>query len=310
MKELKRSIQKHEFIDNLIYKISKNREILESYRFKFWLYIRKLRRISDFNPIVIGGCPRSGTTLVRSLIGVHPEIASPLKEYNLLMWIKNRYILKNVFDFSNEEINNLLKKYKDHVCFAENVLKLFKQKENKEYIALKHPFHILIIDELFYYFPNMKFIHIIRDGRDVSCSLRTHPKRIIVNGNIVPNTTKNPFDWCIRRWVSCLNQGKKWGGSKNYIEVKYEDIVNNTIITMEKLFEFIGLETVSKDDLLNFYQYEKDDKHLQNIEVGKPIYKSTIGRWKKEMAKKENDMFKRMAGKLLIEKGYEKDNNW
>ena len=42
---------------------------------------------------------------------------------------------------------------------------------------------------------------------------------------------------------------------------------------MEKIFKLLGLKMIAEDKLLNFYKYEKDEKHLQNIEVGKPIYK-------------------------------------
>jgi len=136
------------------------------------------------------------------------------------------------------------------------------------------------------------------------------PKRKIVNGKIVPNNIKNPFDWCIRRWVSCINNGNKWRNSDSYIEVKYEDLVNNPKVPMELIFKFLGLKMIEEDKLLNFYKYEKDEAHLQNIEVGTPIYKKNIGRWKKDMTENEIDMFKKMAGKKLIELGYEVDSNW
>jgi len=310
MQKLTSNFKKHRIIDSLIYRISGKTAIFETLRFKTWLYTKKLKYTSNLNPIVIGGCPRSGTTLLRSLIGIHPEIASPMNEYNILMWIKNKDILNSVFDFSTKEINELKTKNKDLIQFGENVLKLFMQKEGKNLVALKHPFHILIIDELFRCFPNMRFIHVIRDGRDVSCSLRTHPKRKMVKGEIVQNTAKNPFSWCIRRWVSCINQGKKWRKSNRYIEVKYEDLVNNSVNTVEKIFKFLGLKMISEDKILNFYKYEKDEKHLQNIEVGKPIYRKTIGRWKNDMTEKEKEMFKLMAGDVLIKFGYEEDNKW
>ena len=310
MQKLTSNLEKHRIIDSLIYRTSRKTAIFETLRFKAWLFSKKLKYTSNLNPIVIGGCPRSGTTLVRSLIGIHPEIASPKNECNILMWITNKDILRNVFDFSTKDINTLKTKNKDLILFAEKVLKLYMQKEGKKLVALKHPFHILIIDELFRYFPNMKFIHVIRDGRDVSCSLRTHPKRKMVKGEIVQNTTNNPFNWCIRRWVSCINQGKKWRKSNRYIEIRYEDLVNNSVNTVEKIFKFLDLKMIAEDKILNFYKYEKDEKHLQNIEVGEPIYRKTIGRWNKDMTEKEIKMFKRMAGDILIKFGYEGDFKW
>ena len=310
MQQLLNNLKKHTIIDNFIYKTSNKTSIFDTVRYKIWIFSKKTKYISNLNPIVIGGCPRSGTTLARALIGVHPNIASPKKEYNIIMWINKKDVLQNVFSFSINEINKLKNGCKDHIIFAENVLKLYLQKEKKQLVAIKHPFHIIIIDELFNFFPNMKFIHVIRDGRDTSCSLRTHPKRRIINGKIVKNTTINPFNWCIRRWVSCINQGKKWTHSNNYIQVKYEDFVNNPLETMNIIFKFLNLNNISKDLLLDFYKYEKNEKHIQNIEVGEPLYKKTIGRWKKDMNDIEKKMFKRMAGNLLIELNYEIDLNW
>ncbi len=299
-------------IDALIYRISRRTANFETLLFKFFLFVNKKRYISNFNPIVIGGCPRSGTTLARALIGVHPKIVSLQLECNILPMIRDMNFLKNVFEFSSEEINELNNTYKDPICFAENVLKLYVQKEGTQFVAVKNPFHIVIVDELFHYFPNMKFIHVIRDGRDTACSLRTFPKRKIVNGKIVPNIVRSPFDWCIRRWVSCINRGRKGGmKSDRYIEVKYEDLVNNTAITMEKIYEFLGVEMTVTDELLNFYKHEKEDKHLQQtMGVKKPIYEKSIGRWKKDMNESEKEMFKHMAGKMLIDLGYETDLDW
>jgi len=300
--------KKHTILDSIIFKLSKKKTIYDTLRYKTWLFTMRKKQISDFNPIIIGGCPRSGTTLVRAMIGKHPEIASPEPEYNILMWINQEDVLANVFNFSKREINDL--KNKDHIVFAENILKHYMNKELKKMVAIKHPYHILIIDEIFHYFPNMKFIHILRDGRDASCSLRIHPKRKIVNGEIIPTNIINPFNWCIRKWVISVNKGMKWRNNGNYIEIKYEDLIKEPLETMKKIFNFLDLPMIPKEKLLEFYKFEKDEKHLQNIEVGQPLYNKSIGRWKKDMNNEEKELFKKIAGKLLIELGYEKDNNW
>ena len=310
MQDVYNRYKKHAILDKLIFKLSKETAIFEYVVFKMWLLKQKKRYVSNLNPIIIGGCPRSGTTLARALIGIHPEIASPQNEYNIIMWINQKNVLKNVFHFTEEEIRELLNSYTDHIKFSEKILKVFMKKEQKQQVALKHPFHILIIDDIFKWYPGAKFIHVLRDGRDTACSLRTHPKRKVIDGRIVPNTVKNPFDWCVRRWVTCINIGKKWRNSDNYIEIKYEDLINKTLSTMKRVFSFIGLEMVSEEKLLNFYKFEKDERHLQNIEVGMPIYNKTIDRWRNDMSLKEKDLFKRKAGELLIELGYEKDLDW
>lgn len=299
-------------IDSLIFRLSRGTANFETLVYKYVLLVKKLRYISNFNPIIIGGCPRSGTTLARALIGIHSKIASPQLECNILPMSRDVRFLMNVFEFSSHEINELNNLFKDPVSFAEKTLKMYVKKEKKQFVALKNPFHIVIVKQLFHYFPNMKFIHVIRDGRDTACSLRTFPKRKIVNNQIVPNIVRNPFEWCIRRWISCVNRGRKKGMMNDgYLEVKYEDLVLNTKTTMEKIFEFIGVEMIVIDNLLSFYKHEKEDKHLQQtIGIKKPIYKESIERWKNDMNENEKEKFKHMGGKLLVDLEYEKDLNW
>ena len=303
-------LSKNKSIDNLIYTLSGKKAISDTIRFKLRVYTRKLRSISDFNPIIIGGCPRSGTTLARALIGMHPKIRSPQRECNILLSFDFIEKLAENLELTKEEINNIKKRSKERIQYIEQVIKLYLKKGEKQIIALKHPYHIIMIDKLFYHFPNMKFIHLIRDGRDVACSLRNFPKRKIVKGKIVPNDVINPIDMGIRKWVSCINRGGKWQTSKNYIEIKYEDLINDSVNTMKKIFDFLSLEMIDEGKLLNFYKYEQDHKHIQNIEVGMPIYKRAIGRWKTDMNKSEIKTFKKMANDKLIEYGYEKDFDW
>ena len=298
-------------IDNLVYKFSKSKNNLDIILTKLSLLSQNVKNVSDLDVILIAGCPRSGTTLARALIGMHPGIACPQSECYFLTLLKSPDVLKSIFNFSAEEINNFKKIFnEDATSFAEHVLKFYMQKEKKQFVALKAPIYVTIVDEIFKHFPNMKFIHCIRDGRDVVCSLRTFPKRRFVKGEIVPTNIKNPFGACIKKWISHVKLGRRWMDSDQYFEVKYEDLVNNTQIAMKKIFDFIGVEMPSKEQLQSYYKYEKDEKHPQNIEIGKPIYKESIERWKTDLSIREQEKFKKLAGDLLIMLGYENDNNW
>ena len=241
---------------------------------------------------------------------MHPDIAAPKREYNLLTGKNNDDILKDILGFSNEEINKLKNPWKNTIFYSEKVLNHYIKKTNKKKICLKLPYYIIYLDNIYCFFPNLKFINIIRDGRDVACSLRTHPKWKIVDGKVLPTEHKNSFKWCVRRWVSCINNGFKWKNSKNFYNLKYENLINDTKKEMDKLFEFLNLDAISEKNLLSFYKYEKNEDHFQNIEVGKSIYKKSIGRWKKDLNKNEIEIFKKMAGNLLIKLDYEKSNNW
>ncbi len=305
-----RKIMKYTIFDNLLYFFSGKNLVYENLIFNFRLFLKRLNYVSDLDPIVIGGCPRSGTTLARSMIGTHPEIASVKKEYNLLLGINDKKDIKTMFKFSNKEIKDIFFKNQDFVKLTENILKKHIKNQNKNFILIKHPHHITIIDKLFRYFPKMKFIHVIRDGRDAVCSLKTHPKRKIISGKMVKLNTKNPFPWCVRRWVVSVKKGKKYRSKKNYMEIKYEDLINNPVESIKKVYKFLNLEMIKDEKIFNFYKSERDKDHPSNIEVGKKLYNRSVHRWKENMSSKEKKIFKKMAGELLIELGYEKDFSW
>jgi len=297
-------------IDTLLYELSKKELNLDILLQKMFT-TKKAPNTSDLDIIVIGGCPRSGTTLARALIGMHPRIAAPQSECHFLASLKNPNYLKNIFDFSSKEIDNIKEEFDEEtIRFIEYVLRLYMKKEGKQLVALKAPVYITLSDELFNRFPNMRLIHCLRDGRDVACSLRTFPKKRIVNWKAVPVKTRNSFGWCVRAWVAHVNSGRKSMKSDKYMEVKYEDLVYAPIITMKKIFDFLNLEMPDEDQLLSYYKFEKDEKHPQNIEIGRAIYEKSIARWKTDMSNGEKEKFKKMAGELLITLGYEKDLNW
>lgn len=297
-------------IDNFIFKLSNKKSNFEILLYKIIILSKKIRGKSNLKIIFISGCPRSGTTLTRALIGAHPKIASSQREFNILLNINNPFILKDAFNLDFNEIYGSKIKNRDIIESIEKVLKLYIEKEKAQIILVKDPLYITMLSELFHHFPNMKFIHIIRDGRDASCSLRTFPSKKKINGKIVTIKKNNPFDWCVRQWIAYTNRGRKWVNSERYYEVKYENLVNDTIQSIEKIYNFIGLEMIEEEKILNFYKFEDENKHLQNIEVGKPVFKKSIGRWKNDMNINEKKLFKRLAGKMLIELGYVKDFNW
>lgn len=304
-----KKIKTNQILDSLIFYSSQKKWVLETIRFKYFLWMKKKKQRSKKKIVILGGCPRSGTTLLRSLIGMHPAIASPKQEYNLLVFNENRNHLKSVFHFSENDLANL-RNVDDHITYSEKIIEQYQQKTNNPLVALKHPYHIAIIDDIFEYFPQTRFIHIIRDGRDVSCSLRTHPKRMIQDGEIIPLETQNPFKWCVRRWITSINQGKKWRNNPHYMEITYETLLDQPIESMHRIFDFLQLEMINNQTLLDFYKYEQSTAHIQNLEVGTKLYHKSIGRWKKDMSDKEKAQFKKLAGSFLIELGYEKDLDW
>ena len=74
-------------------------------------------------------------------------------------------------------------------------------------------------------FPAARFVHVLRDGRDVACSLRTHPRHKVVDGELVPTGIRKPIAGCARRWVRDIESSRRWWGDPRFMTVRYEDLV-------------------------------------------------------------------------------------
>jgi hypothetical protein len=96
------------------------------------------------------------------------------------------------------------------------------------------------------------------------------------------------------------------------LAVKYEDLVASPLTTLQKVMTFIHEPWDS--NLLTHEKFKSpsrsDYKNLQNPETQKPLYKNALNRWQREMSEPEKDLFKAIAGDLLVELGYSHDQKW
>ena len=271
--------------------------------------------VSEASPIVVGGCGRSGTTLMRVILDSHKNICCG-PESSLLFsgrpLPRRLSRLGSQFDLPLGLVQQMLKTSSSQARFAELFFGAYSSATGKPRWADKTPSNVRYLDHIFSHFPKAKFIHMIRDGRDTVCSLRTHPRHKIVDGKLVELNTRNPLDRCMARWVNDVQAGMAYRGDARYIEIKYEDLVLNTEMTLKTLFDFLGEEW--DEQVLRFHEVNTASRDVskfpQNPEATRPITASALGRWRTQMTSEEAAVFKRMAGPLLINLGYASDNEW
>jgi len=220
--------------------------------------------------------------------------------------------LSKQLDVSPENIRSLVKESKSNIHFIDSLFDHLRHETGKLRWGEKSPKNVTVIQRIFKSFPESRFIHIIRDGRDVACSLRNFPKHRVVDGKIIKLDTNNPIDQCISIWVESVRAGIEWRDDPRYMEIKYEDLVSEPRQTMEAVLSF--LDEPWDETVLNYYRVDSStrsiDKMPQNIRARKPIDKSALGRWRRDLAPSERELFKELAGDLLIELGYETSNDW
>ncbi|MEW6139811.1 MAG: sulfotransferase [Thermodesulfobacteriota bacterium] len=112
--------------------------------------------------IFVVGCARSGTTILAEVLGRHPEVAQWYEPY--FVW---DYCLGNAESDSRtgEDITRMVKD------FIRKEFELFRKKTGAKIVVEKSPENSFRLPFVHAIFPHAKWIHIYRDGRDVTLSI-------------------------------------------------------------------------------------------------------------------------------------------
>ncbi len=264
-------------------------------------------------PIFIGGAGRSGTTLLRVILDSHPHIACgpELKVTPLVcrMWE----------DFQAQYLPTL----REHHLTRRDLQRIFSQmlaallenyrtRSGKPRVAEKSPNNVFVFPHLHHLFPKSPLIHVVRDGRDVVASL--------LRMDWISPKTGQPLDYTrdVRKaaeyWRRAVAAGRAAQRqipslAGRYFELRYEQIVTDPAAALQPLFAFLGEPW--DPAVLKFHEQERrlagDSSAAQ---VTKALNTKALGRWKKDLKRKEKDAVKEVAGDLLIELGYAADHAW
>ncbi|MEG3935033.1 sulfotransferase [Microcoleus sp. T3_B1] len=208
--------------------------------------------------IFLVGSPRSGTTMLQSLLAAHPEVISfpESKFFHYLLYKKfARKLPGRMEAFFKDEINRpeLLQDFDDSqtvatkVSWFVGVLDGLAAEQNKSIWLEKTPEHIYFIEDIQRFLPDAKFIHILRNSINTIASLH--------------EATRNSHDlwgpgWdlnhCIHRWKEAMLISHKYAKNSNHILVKYEEILENKVKNLEEICDFMEIEY--DDRMLKFYQ--------------------------------------------------------
>jgi hypothetical protein len=268
--------------------------------------------VSTESPIVIGGCGRSGTTLMRVILDSHSQIACG-PESNVFP-SPNRLNpgsvgarkLARKFDLEPSEMDDILRASSSRAEFADRFFDAYRRHAGKPLWADKTPRNVQVLPYILEHFPKARFVHVIRDGRDVVCSLRTHPRHRVVDGRVVELDTWNPIEPCVERWLKDVGDGLAFRGDPRYYELRYEDLVLDTEYALRGLFDF--LELPWEPAVMSFHEVASASrdpmKFAQNPEATKPLRASSIGRWERDLSEEDLAYVLREAGPLLRDLGY------
>lgn len=258
---------------------------------------------SKEEPIVLGGCSRSGTTLMSALLNAHSKLFIAL-ETALLTGNSDLAHLAGRTGLPKKKIAYLYRISHCSAEFSQIVLTTLMKQNNKLRWGDKSPVYVTVIDFIFEKFPKAHFIHLIRDGRDVVCSLRNHKPAFVKKP---PSEKPIINDWsdCVDRWESWVRKGIAWREDPRYCEVKYESLVEQPESTLKGIFDWLG-EPWEDGIFLKVL----NTKVMTHPGVSKPINNSSIGRWKSDLPIDARKLFQGTGSELLKKLGYIENDNW
>ena len=244
----------------------------------------RLRRMSE-RPVIIGGCGRSGTTLLLAVLSCHPNLACV--PYETMALCPDAF---HGLDYNpNPDLDMPFETWK----IIEYLLKKEAPKTGTRWCE-KTPRNVLYFQQILDYFgEGARLIHIVRDGRAVITS--RHP--LVEDRFWVPAA----------RWIQDVSAGRQMEGHSQVFTVRYEDLLCDYEPVLRKICDFIG-----EDFHPNFLRYPQSAQIRESgawHEAGRKISTRSIGRWKKagyiETALKL--MADSRAVELLQHYGYEVD---
>jgi hypothetical protein len=270
-------------------------------------------------PFVVG-CGRSGTTLLRAMLDSHPELAIPGESYfvvELAARYRRRALRRFPLDRFLDEIaaHERFRKWgvpeetlrevaaerrpRDFADAMRAVFASYARHQGKPRYGDKTPAYVLDLPLLAELFPEGRFVHIIRDGRDVASSLLE-----------IPNWGPEGIDHAAAYWRDRVAAGRRVGselGAERYREVRYEDLVGDPDTTLRTICSFLELDY---DPVMLRYPDRFDELTSSNLlpeqhqKLRRPP-SSDVRDWRRELSSDDVRAFEGAAGELLADLGYE-----
>jgi len=258
----------------------------------------------------MGGAPRSGTTLLRKMLERHPELCSGAETKLFVPAAFNLDWLASAYAVPRPELQEMLGASPSQGAFIDAFAGHVMAAAGKARWAEKTPQNIRHLDWILDRFPEASVIHIIRDGRDVVCSMREHPDWRWVDGGWHKVVVARPLEWYARRWLADTSAGLARRLDPRYVEVRYEDLVVDPEQAMRGICEGIGA-FVDETWLGHVAAGDVDAGAAHDaIPESRPDYDGaasgvSVGRWQTDLDADEQRLVTRICGDRLRELGYE-----
>ena len=232
----------------------------------------------DERPVFIVGMPRSGTTLVEQILDSHPGIngAGELPDIGQLY---PRFIRQYMPAYKEVKSDLITTQALDEMAglYLERLDEIASRATR---ITDKMPYNFFRLGLIELLFPGARVIHCVRNPMDTCLSCYFHD----FQGSHDYAYDQTTFGSYYRQYADMMEHWRN-NLSLPFLEIRYEDLVENTEEMSRKLIAFCGVEW--DDRCLSFHENRRFVATSSKEQVNKPIYRSSIGRWTNYAARVE-----------------------
>jgi hypothetical protein len=287
------------------------------------------RRKPDFPVPFICGATRSGTTLLRLMIDTHSEVAIPGETHFVVPLIramkKRRMSADEVadiivegdrwgdFHLSEDELRARFRALRPLTAAdaTREFFRVYAEQQGKVRWGDKTPGYVQRMRLIQKVLPESRFVHIIRDGRDVALS--------VVPRSWGPSSIAAAAENWKQRIEAARRQAPRL---EHYLEVHYEDLIVDTEAVLRHVCDFIELDF--QPGMLAYHERASErlaekardlDRPWGTVSAesrveshrlaSEPPRSDRVARWKTLMSEADRREYEAIAGKTLAAAGYE-----
>ncbi len=280
--------------------------------------------------VFVVGMNRSGTTLLRMMLDAHPELTIPPETHfvpDLIKAVREPgatpedalAAMKSArewgdFGFTDEQMLARLRglpKLRPGPA-VRTFYEAYMEQQGKPRWGEKTPTYVQKMRLIQRALPEARFVHVIRDGRDVALSVLDRTVRDLSAGDVA------------RRWRKKILKAREDAPQlEHYTEIRYEDLILDTEPVLRRVAEFIDLPW---DEAMLSY-HERSGERLQEMAralpgdgrakelsverrlathamTTKPPSADRVARWRTQMSAEQRADFEAVAAELLEQLGY------
>ncbi len=229
-------------------------------------------------PIFIVGMPRSGTTLMESILAAHPDVYGAGELKLMRHVLKDGIVIENILFTGRDDDRMPEMVLQAPMGFFElgrrYVTQLREMAPEAKRITDKMPSNYLNIGLICLGIGWARIIH-----------MRRHPMDTILSCFRQPFSEGHEFTYDLTELAMFYNEYfrmmKHWREvfPNRILDVDYESLVLQPEVEIRRVLQYCGLDW--NDSCLKFYELKRAVKTASQDQVRKPLYTSSIGKWRK-----------------------------